>query len=565
MGVVVMVIAYTAGTWSYWCKTTECVRAGIDERLHPKYWRLGDVHLRREGTGRPRLEVYRASMGDIDMSLVTAKGEDGEVYRTGHVIKDHDTYMGVLPAEEVLREELPELLTEAADAAQLVAQEMRQHKPWPWSLRSIGRRVRDVAERRMRVEASTEPGRGLYCSEILYGSEKAFSINTFGEWARLTVWDGRAVARVKDSVLDFGSAGNIAYADETADVALLQTRVINAIDSAVEALQAAPSKPADAIKKLGEARTLFESQDYARKPELDRAGRDQLMSPWDASIVHTSSKGASNDEPEEALVRSATVAGVEISKDGCASLKLAKDDVSVTWRFMGGRSKLTVERGGYEALTMIVTEDTEYPSVTARFEGEEQEVLDEVRAMARDMLSVPLEEWPAIVWREELLSTLRGVDEGRYCARGGLNGYHVGARVMAEGNELEFSVSQTTFIRFDCTGSLDVLLDAGGIKAFDQRSGSLLVADGDSVRLTQRRTDETAGKAFDAATFAALAGMLREYKSEVPEELRQSLDVLVAFATDPQIPQPILVDTLEAPDWSAEHRQERTKALSPSR
>jgi len=565
IGVVVMVIAYIAGTWSYCCQTAEYVRARIDESLHPQEWHLGDVRVEREEAGKPHLGMYRASMGDIEMWFVTAEGKDGEVHRGGGVTKGSDLYAGILPSEEILREELPEPLAEAADIAQQVAQEMRQHKPWPWSLRSIGRRVRDVAERRMRVEAYAEPDRGLYCSEILYGSERIFGIDTFGDYIRLTMRDDRAIASIKNSVLDFGDAGNTAYVDEAADVESLQHRVIAAIGYATEALQAAPGKPEGVIEMLEESRMRFDSQDYTRMPELDRDARFQLVRPWYARIVQKNLRGIRAVKPDEALSQPAIVAGVEISEQlnerNFGSLILVKDNIIISCDSLGGRSDLKVKCEGQEVLSLNVTEDCEFPEMTARFGGEEQEVLDEVRAMARDMLAVPLEEWPEFVWRDDLLLALKGVDEGRFYARCVPERYGVNARVMAEGNELMFSLSQATFIQFDCTGSLDVLLHVNGFEAYDHRSGGLLVVDGNDVRLTQRKAEAAAGKAFDADTFAALAGMLRDYEDEVPEELRQSLDSVVAFAADPQIPQATLVDVLEPPVWSVEHRQKRMEAL----
>jgi hypothetical protein len=422
----------------------------------------------------------------------------------------------------------------------------------------------------MRVEAYSEPSRGLYCSEILYGSERIFRITTsFGDLVSMTVWDGRTIARIKYSVLDFGSDGNIAYVDEITDVESLQRRVTAAIDYAVETLHVVPDRPADVLEMLGESRAYFEGRDYERKPELDKDARFQLMRPWYASIVQRNLRGVPAVTPERTLVQPAMVAGVEISEQlnerGFGPLMLARGSVCITYQSLGGKSDLKIEREGQEVLSLDVTEDPEFPAATAHFGGEEQEVLDEVRAMARDMLAVPLEDWPEFVWRDDLLSALKGVDDGRFYATSGPKAYWITARLMAEGDDITCSLSQNKLLKQTSVGSLDVLLHANGFEAYDQRSGSLLEVAGDDVRLTQRKIEAAKGEAFDAATFAALVGMLRDYEDEVPEELRQSLDVLVAFAVNPQIPQASPVDILEAPNWSAEHRQKVTEALKPLR
>ncbi len=290
------------------------------------------------------------------------------------------------------------------------------------------------------------------------------------------------------------------------------------------------------------------------------------MRPWEARLYRANSRGVSAVTAENALVQPATVAGVEISEQlterGLGSLTLAKGDLDITCRLEGGRSRLGIEQGEQKVLSLEVTDDLGYPAVTARFGGEEQEVLDEVRAMARDMLAVPPEEWPDFVWREDLLLALKGIDEGRFYAASELKMYRVTARVMAEGDSLSFSLSQITYLRTDAVGSIDILLCADGFMVYDQRSGSLLKVENDDVRLTRRKTDATAENAFDEETFIALAGMLHDHEDEVPEELRQSLDGLVEFATDPQLPKPSLVDTLAAPVWSTELRESRRKAFA---
>jgi len=543
---------------------------GVDARLNPDEWHLGDVRVVKDEDKSWDTVSYDVYSGDDRMRLAVGRNEAGETYETGYVWPYPRGYAGVFPSDKKLSEKSPLSPAIAALTAQRIAEEMRQHKPWPWSLRQIAGRVKDISQRRMRLETTVGESGFVMAASVLYGPDEIIRLWIGGPVLQLYLWDDRSMATTSSgtAVIEQGKGDYAVYAEDDEESEALVERLKNGIAEALSILRASPDTLPGAVDRLVRTEEWLATRDFERLPKLERDAVKKLTEPW-AVTFEGSGSVASLFSPwnDEAPAR-VQVGDVSISevRNGATYryLTLAKDDLRVDWHPFAGKSRLSLRTEGYPYVSITVIEGGDYPRTAARFGDEEaNRTLDALLGLAGEMLGEEENSWPDEPWRERLRSALIAFTEGSFSALCYPGIVNVDSRLVCEGDEVWAVFSQHAAAGSENQDYLELKLGVAGFDVYDSRAGCLLHVSAEGATLVQDSLSASAGKKLHLDNVAALADLANLSAGDLTPELVEMLERVAAFAAQPAILQPTLADELDAPEWSYATALSRLPACRP--
>ena len=571
VGVVCLFAVYCVLDWESVHRSSVHTWGCIDAYLNPDEWQLGDVRVARDENKSWDTIGYDVFSGDDHMRLAVGRNEAGETYETGYVSPYPKGYAGVLPSDKKLSEDLPLSSGIAALTAQRIANEMRQHKPWPWSLRQIAGRVKDISQRRMQLETIVGESSFVMATGVLYERDEVIRLMIAGSPVyRIYLWDNRSMATASTGtvVIERGEGGYILYADDDEDPDEFVEGIKSSIAQALSILRASPDALPGAVDRLVRTEEWLTTRDFKRLPKLERDTIKKLTEPWDVKFEGSGSSVDLLSPFEDAESRQVQIGDVSVSRPrkgiSYRYLQLAKDDLRVDWHPFEGKSRLSLRTAGYPYVSITVIEDGEYPRTAARFGDEEaSRTLDVLLGLAGEMLDVEEEIWPVDPWRQRLRSALTAFTEGRFSAFHYPGNASVGSRLICEGDEVWAVFSQYTSAGSAYQDYLEFKFSATGFEIYDSRAGCLLQSYNGATVLSQNRADASAGDKLHLANVSALIDFANTNAEELTQELVTTLKRAADFVARSEFPQPTLEESIDVPDWSYAAAQARIPVCRP--
>jgi len=575
--VVVLVVAALVAVccvydWASVGQITAYVKSGINARLNPDEWHLGDVRVVKSGAYEAWDMASYSAFSDEDSLVFTVVGKSasGSPYEAVSApVPANGWPATLLPSDRRLEQDAltPEAAEAAAYAEAFVAK-MRQFRPWPWTLRPISGLMSDIAQHSYRLETLPVEPTFVLLTEYVYGNETAYQVIHASALKRIHLLPGNCVVLHSGgrAGLVLSEGGIVVYADDEGKAQQLIDETRTSLDLGLTVLRASPGIAPAVVERLTAAQNWLASRKFKLLPPPEGYGMRRMARPWETPIRDDAPGSVSySSEPQ---IQPITISGVELSEvrvdSSLKGVQLARGGDIFQWRSYPGKSTLRLVRSGYPSFYLTIPDRQDYPAVASSFtDARVNDVLMSLRGMAQDLLAAPAQSWPDAAWRDDLRTALKAFAQGRFYARSSHGVTSVEARLVFEG-----SGSWALFAQ--CAGSydleepvLDLALLPDGFAVHDTYSGCLLELTGGAATMTQTRESAEAGESLHLTEAAALAEWASTSADKLPPGLAASLAQAREFLASPSLPVVKLVDSMEVPEWSLAKFRERVPARKP--
>jgi|GEM_PF-5510405 len=551
----------------------DSVKHFLSQKSGADTWQLGEVTVTREELEGIAVTYYSFRDGEesVTVDLLSPEGEKPE-YAGSY--EGASNYLEFRQSEQKLAaDELPKEMAEQLRAAQAVAEKALQKNIWPWPLWHLKPFVRRIADGRARLRVSGPCHALIYPKAFFLGDEEILGISASyiteeNSHLEVATWRDRFAARLKYGKFALLGDGRelVAHQEVDSDAGTVDERIAQIRELlrnflfVVETVPALPEAMMPRLKKVAEV--IGKRQVTVGKP-LTPEEMDAFLEPW----RHIAPEPTQEERMQLAgdltwQHEPMTIAGVEI-----AIPTKPRDEVMFTRNGLSVRASVRwdypqfhVEREGTRLGTLELLNHGAYPKLTAPLPADEESLVSEVCAMARDLLGAPADAWPEGSRTESLTRLLSAIVHRQFLVQPNLLGTVLGTRSEAEGSEVEFYLS-CYVLRGHST---DLLLSEDGFSLYREEPESLITSEGEKVTVTFAGDSGTTRLSPDE--LRQLRGFLKaldHVRDQLPERILPGLKRYRQFLERPEALEPAFVESLAPPQWSTKARFERALRLNP--